>query len=889
MRREKLPLSLIGIFLAFLCCTLASSQLAQAADDGSQPPPFRLPTTVAPRHYSLNITVAPDQDTFKGSVEIELNFKEATSVLWLNADKLTVSDATLTVGSQTLKAKVLPQPKDLVGFSFEHPVGPGPAKLHVNYQGEISRKDMAGIFQVKDGDHWYIYSQFENISARRAFPCFDEPGYKVPWQVTLNLPSEDGAFSNTPQLSEAPSSAAGMKTVKFAETKPLPSYLVAIAVGPFDIVDAGHAGAKNTSIRIIVPRGRGPEARYVAATTPDIVNLLEKYFDIPYPYEKLDEVAIPMAGYAMEHPGLVTYGAGFFLMKPDEETLDKKHNITSVIAHELAHQWFGDLVTTAWWDDIWLNEGFASWMANKIVNQYRPEWKMNIDELDNYQQAMDTDALVSSRKVRQEILADDDIANAFDDITYNKGSSLLNMFESYMGPEKFRQGVHAYLKKYSWGNATSADFLASIGGGDPAVAKAFSTFLDQPGVPLVKAHLSCSGGSAELQLSQQRFLPRGSSGSADQLWDIPVCVRYPTGANKDGRQCTLVTAKTATLHLDEARGCPAWIYANANQAGYYRVLYDGDMLSSILKDEKALALAERVGLVGDIAAITNGYMPLGEAMALAPKFARDPQREVVTKTLNAVGNLDEHLVPEALMPKYRRYLSDMFQARAEQLGWKDRPGEDDDSRLLRPAIVGVVAIHAEDPAFIEQAKKLAWAWLDDHKAVDTDMLQDVMITAARHGDRALFDRIHDQAKKETDERVRATLLAALGAFRDPAILKTAFAIVLTDEFDPRESLNVFFATSSFPDTRELAYEFVKQNYDALIAKLPTDFGAVLPYAAVGFCDAQHRADAEAFFKDRVTKVVGAPRNLAQVLETINLCATNKEANEPSVVEFLTKY
>jgi alanyl aminopeptidase len=231
----------------------------------------------------------------------------------------------------------------------------------------------------------------------------------------------------------------------------------------------------------------------------------------------------------------------------------------------------------------------------------------------------------------------------------------------------------------------------------------------------------------------------------------------------------------------------------------------------------------------------------------------------------------------------------MFQARAEQLGWKDRPGEDDDSRLLRPAIVGVVAIHAEDPAFIEQAKKLAWAWLDDHKAVDTDMLQDVMITAARHGDRALFDRIHDQAKKETDERVRATLLAALGAFRDPAILKTAFAIVLTDEFDPRESLNVFFATSSFPDTRELAYEFVKQNYDALIAKLPTDFGAVLPYAAVGFCDAQHRADAEAFFKDRVTKVVGAPRNLAQVLETINLCATNKEANEPSVVEFLTKY
>ena len=205
------------------------------------------------------------------------------------------------------------------------------------------------------------------------------------------------------------------------------------------------------------------------------MNLLEKYFGIPYPYEKLDEVAIPRVGYAMEHPGLVTYGAGFFLMKTDEATPGRKRDATSVMAHELAHQWFGDLVTTAWWDDIWLNEGFASWMANKIVNQYRPEWKMNIGELNGYQEAMGTDELVSSRKVRQQILSDDDIANAFDGITYNKGSALLNMFEAYMGPEKFQSGIRAYLKKYSWGNATSSDFLQSVSGGDPIVGQAFST------------------------------------------------------------------------------------------------------------------------------------------------------------------------------------------------------------------------------------------------------------------------------------------------------------------------------------------------------------------------------------------------------------------------------
>src|SRR5271166_5536688 len=343
---ERLPLLLV---ILVLCCYGPFCQLTLAADDVPQPPQFRLPTAAVPQYYSLNLTVVPDTDTFTGAVDIDLIFKDASSVLWLNAEKVTVKDATLTVKGQTFTAKVMPQPKDLVGFSFEHPVGPGPAKLHINYQGEISRKDHAGIFQIKDGDYWYVYSQFEEISARRAFPCFDEPGYKVPWQLTLNVPSHDGAFSNTPVVSEGAGSG-GMKTVKFAETKPLPSYLVAIAVGPMDIVDAGHAGAKNTAIRIIVPRGRAPEAQYVAATTGDVVNLLEKYFAIPYPYEKLDEVAIPKVGYAMEHPGLVTYGAGFFLMKTEEATLVKKRENTSIMAHELAHQWFGDLVTTAWWD-----------------------------------------------------------------------------------------------------------------------------------------------------------------------------------------------------------------------------------------------------------------------------------------------------------------------------------------------------------------------------------------------------------------------------------------------------------------------------------------------------------------------------------------------------------
>ena len=869
-------------FGAALFC--APGRAAPNAD--LQPPQFRLPTLVAPLRYSVSLTLAPDQDTFTGQVDIDLNFKEASSVLWLNADKITVKDAALTVGGGTLTAKAITQPKDLVGFSFDQSVEPGAATFHVNYEGKVSRKDMQGIFQVKDGDRWYIYSQFENISARQAFPCFDEPSYKVPWQLTLNVPKDNDAFSNTPALSET-AGPGGTKTVKFAETKPLPSYLVAIAVGPMDIVDAGHAGANNTALRIIVPRGRGAEAQYAARTTPDVVNLLEKYFGIPYPYEKLDEVAIPLASYAMEHPGLVTYGAGFFLSKPDETTLGRKRGVTSVMAHELSHQWFGDLVTTAWWDDIWLNEGFASWMANKIVNDYHPEWKMNVGELNGYQGAMGTDELVSARRVRQPILSNNDIANAFDGITYNKGSALLNMFESYLGPDKFREGIRRYLRKYAWGNATSGEFLDALSGGNAAIAQAFSTFLDQPGVPLVTAQLKCDAGTPRLELSQRRFLPRGSQGSAGQTWDIPVCVRYPAGED-DARECTLMTKKTEVMPLGKAKGCPEWTYANAGEAGYYRVLYADGMLGALLKDEKTLTLPERVGLIGDIAALTEGYMPMGDAMALMPKFARNPSREVVAKTLGIVGALDDHLVPETLKPKYRRYMSDLYKERAQQLGWSNKAGEDDDSRLLRPTLVDAVANRAEDREMIEEGRKLALAWLDDHKAVDRDMVAVVLNTAARHGDRALFDRFRAQARKETDEDLQRTLLDAMGSFRDPAIVKIALPLTLSDEFDSRQSLVILFGATA-PETRDIAYDFVKQNWDTLVAKLPTDFGAFLPFVAGGYCDKEYRADVEHFFKNRSTKYTGGPRNLDQVLETISLCAANKDANEASVAEFLRKY
>ncbi|MGC9998407.1 MAG: M1 family metallopeptidase [Terriglobia bacterium] len=891
MRRfaHKSAVVLIAVCaLASLCAWNAKAD--QALDQPPIPPKFRLPAhEVGPVRYRVDLTVVPDQDTFIGAVEIDLQLAKSTSVLWLNGERLTVKDAILTVGHEKLAAKVISEPQDYVGFAFDHPVGPGAATLRVVYQGEISRKDQQGIFQMKDGDRWYVYSQFEDTWARRAFPCFDEPDYKVPWQLTLRVKKGQVALSNTPIVSET-DTGDGMKVVKFAETKPLPSYLVALAVGDLEFVDAGATGKKNTRVRIVVPHGRSSEAKYAAETTPAIVNLLEKYFDIPYPYDKLDEVAIPLAGFAMENAGFVTYGSGIILAKPDQDTPSRQRDWVWVAAHELAHQWFGDLVTTAWWDDIWLNEGFASWTANKIVNEYHPEWHADVEALNSFQGAMQSDSLVSARRVRQPIESKDDIVNAFDSITYNKGSALLNMFESYMGRERFRAGIRRYLTKYSWKNATSAEFLTALAGDDTSVAAAFSTFLDQPGVPLVTAALDCSGGAAKLKLSQQRFLPLGSVGSADQIWEIPLCVRYPAG-QRDARQCELLSQKSAQLQLPQSGGCPAWVEANAGAAGYYFGLYEGNLLDALFKDDaQVLTLPEKVALVGNLSALTrNGKIPLGRALALAPSLAQDPARQVVAKTMEITTRLQNNLVSKELLPRYRQYLLDIYGGRARDLGWKAKPDDSEDARLLRPTVLDVVANQAEDLQLIAQAKKLALAWLDDHKAVDPDMVPVVLTTAARHGDRDLFDRMRAAAKQETQENFRRNLLFSLGSFQDPEILKAALPIVLSDDFDSRESVDMLFAPAQWRQTRDFAYDFVKQNWDRLIAKLPTDFGAFLPYVAEGYCDSQPRQDVENFFSGRSTKYTGGPRILTQVLESIDLCVAYRNAQETSVTEFLETY
>ena len=882
------------IFLLCLAVNMAASALPAA--DG--PPKTRLSEVenIVAKSYRADLTLDPEKIAFSGSITIQMDIQQPLQTLWLNQEKITIQTAVLTAGGKQLKAAIIPGGADFVGLHFDAPLKTGAAAVTIRYTGVVEEKNSSGIFRQQESGNWYLYTQFEASDARAAFPCFDEPSYKTPWQLTLHVPQQNSAISNTRPATET--LASGMKTVVFKETKPLPSYLVAFAVGPFEYVDAGVAGKNKVPVRIVVPKGKTSEAKYAAEVTATILNRLEDYFGIPYPYDKADQVAIPnTAGFgAMENVGMVTYSQTIILADPKVDQIGRQRGYAETAAHELAHQWFGDLVTTAWWDDIWLNEAFATWMERKLIAEWKPEWQTRVEDVGSTIRAQQDDSLVSARKIRQEILTKDDINNAFDSITYQKGAAVIGMFENWMGPEEFRKGVQSYLKQYAFRATTSGEFLDSLStSGKRNVTKAFSTFLNQAGVPLVSVALECKAGKTALKLEQTRFLPSGSKGDANQVWSIPLCVRYGTGTTGQS-QCMLMTQPAETVELTGAKGCPAWVQANDKSSGYYRVQYKGGLLAALTAGDtqQRLTANERADLMGNAQALSEaGKLPAADALALVETFHDDPERHVMQGAVGLAFGPREHLVPDNLLPNYRRFLLKNFQARARELGWTAKPGESEDTRLLRASLLRPVATWAGDEELAAQAKALGEKWFADHSAIDPNMVGPVLSAAGFYGDKALFDRFLAEFSRTKDKQVRRTLLGGMSSFRDPAAIDAGTKALLDGTIPFIEGGGLLFNGQQQATTRKLPLTFLKTNWDQVVAKMPTgggfDFGSVLPNAGASYCDAASRDDLKGFFAPRVDKFVGAPRALDQVLESIDLCIANKAVQEPGVAAFLGKY
>ncbi len=865
--------------------------VSAAAAPSLDPPKLRLDGTAQPASYAVDLSIVPDRDTFRGIVDINLNIRTPAEMIWLNSVGLEIQSAAFRPESgAALPVRTVPGGEQFTGFAFEHAIS-GHGVLQVAYQGKISRNSSAGIFQLKEDREWYVYSQFEPTDARRAFPCFDEPSFKVPWQLTLHVPKNDLALSNTPVESES-GEPGGMKMVRFKTSAPLPSYLVALAVGPFDVVDAAPVGP--TPVRVIVPKGKSAEAADAAAAIPQLLKRLEDYFGIPYPYEKLDSVVMPISDFAMENAGMITYSESWLLADPARETIEHKRELAGLCAHEMAHQWFGDLVTTAWWNDTWLNEAFATWMERKIPGEWKPEWHLDVSAVNARLGAMRGDELASAREIRQPIENNDDIANAFDDITYEKGAAVIEMFEHWIGGAKFREGVQLYLKQHAWGNATASDFeaaMSSVAGKN--VAPAFNSFLDQPGVPQVSVALKC-GARPSLAISQKRSLPIGSK-AKQQLWQIPLCVAYEADGSVH-RQCSLLSDPKDEIALTGAESCPAWILPNDGETGYYQVVYEGDLLKKALADGAShLTVAERVGVLGDVDALAGeGQVSAQVALALVPEFSKDPDWQVVQAAANIAALLKGESVPPDLREKGARFIRQQFGAKALALGWTAKPADTDDTRLLRQKLVPFVASTGDERELTEQAEKLARKWLATHTGTDPEMLPSVLRIAAEFGNQDLFNSLRSAAIAERDHHIREVLLEALGSFRNPDLAKAALDLLLSKDFDARESFYpLLFGPLSFAATRDVPFEFVKQHLDQLLKRLPRevgeDFAAVLPSVGGSFCDAKRRDELNSFFADRVKDYNGGPRTLAQTLEGIDLCIAARKSLTPELTAFLNSY
>jgi alanyl aminopeptidase len=526
------------------------------------------------------------------------------------------------------------------------------------------------------------------------------------------------------------------------------------------------------------------------------------------------------------------------------------------------------------------------------VQAWRPAWAAGVRLVTRRASVLDADTLQTARRLRQPIQSAHDIENAFDRITYAKGAAVLTMFEHWLGEETFRDGIRAYLRQHAWQHTTAADFLAAlstVAGRD--VATPFATFLEQVGAPLLTFALACSPHQPpQLRLTQARYRPQGSQADPQGTWQVPVCVAYLAG-DQLSRACTLLSAPTAAMILAEAgTSCPAWVVPNVGGIGYYRAQLDGNLLGQLLEHGMPrLSRPERVSVVDDVHALVRaGTVEVALALGLVERYAHDDSRHMVAAVVGIVDGVRD-VVPDELRPNFARFIRTLFGTRARQLGWMPAPDEDDDTRLLRTRLLRLVTDAGDAAALASEGRRLALAWLEHHDAVDPNLVEVALGAATRYGDHTLFERLYTAAQQATDHRDRQRLLSALASFRDPALVQRALAVVLSETFDIREAMGVFFGGLAAPATRRLVYEFVKEQLDVLLTKTPSQAARSLVQVGVAQCDAALKAEMEAVFKDRISTLPGGPRVFAQALERLGLCVQQRDTYRPGVVQFLRQY
>jgi alanyl aminopeptidase len=887
----------------------------------------QLPALATPTRYDLSLEIDPSQPRYSGVQTITMRVPHATRTLVMHGRGLTIRTAAVLDASgrptqygdwrfrQATGGRGEPEELLLV---FANALEGDAVRLQITFENSFNAS-LRALYRVHVADRWYAYTQFEPNDARRAFPCFDEPAAKVPWGVTLTVPTDNIPVANMPEA-ERTTLADHRVRVRFADTPPTPSYLVAVAVGPFDVVEHSpvelHSGgeSKTVPLRGIATHGQGPMTREALDIAAAHLQILSEYFDRNYAYPKLDLIGVPEFGAgAMENPGLVTFREEMLLLNPDPArvSVNSRRGIASIIAHELAHQWFGNLVTMRWWDDLWLNEGFATWMGARVLDTWRPAMNSRVESIRSRAWAMDEDSLPTARIVRQPVRSTSEAEEAFDGITYVKGASVLRMLESYLGEDVFRTGVRAYVRSHAWSNATAQDFLGALQQAQPAgpnatdLSQVAASFLDRRGVPLVSISAQCARGTApSLQITQQEYRVLGSpmpganntqAGAQPMppppVWRIPLCIRYGQGA-ASARTCSVVTERQSTASLaataSTTASCPAWVHPNDAEAGYFRYALTPPVRALFEPARwQTLDRITRIGLVDGLwAQVRAGALPIDQYLTLVYQVRSDRDRLVLESISSGLGQLIAHHAEGAVRDRLRAFTTRIFAPVLRELTWAPRPTDDDDKNLLRRSVISILGSAALDPETLTEVETRATALLANNSAIPADLATLLLPIASLRADRTRLDALIARLQRtDLTPQERSSTQSALVSFRDPAVLRLGLDTLLTNAVRQQDVGRLIYSSGSHPDRRATVHSWVREHYDAIAAKLTEEQAVTLSGLVGDTCDATSRDAMIAFFQPRAARAERAERGINEGRDSSQQCEALRTAIAPALTRW----
>ncbi|WP_407176706.1 M1 family metallopeptidase [Bradyrhizobium sp. STM 3562] len=884
---QKIPFNMLNMrhaaavaVLAFaLPLALVSAARAEATYS-FETTPGKLPKTVVPTHYGIDLNPDPQKLTLSGTELVDIEVREPTTRVVLNAVNMSLSEVSI---DDKLRPDVsLDAGAETATLSLREPLAAGVHHLHIAFSAKINpfaRGLYYADYPTGQGVKRMIATQLEPADARRIFPCWDEPAFKATFTLTATVPQKFLAVGNMPVMREQAVSTE-LKRVDFAPTPKMSSYLFVFAAGELERITAVVEGV---TVGVVTTSGKSEQGRFALENATKLLSFYNDYFGIKYPLPKLDLIAVPGGfGGAMENWGGITFFESRLLFDPATSADSLRRGIFSILAHEMAHQWFGDLVTMGWWDNLWLNEGFASWMQEKAAEHFYPQWKAWFNGYGQKQYAMALDARRTSHPIQQKVGDESEAMTAFDGITYSKGQAFIRMLENWLGETTFRDGIRRYMAAHAYGNATTADLWQAL---ELAAGKAVSTvaasFTEQDGVPLVIAETNCNGRAQRLTLRQERFVivPTRSAGSdtaalPPRHWQIPVAVG-PIGR---GPRSNLLLDGNAEI---AAGKCGTPIKVNLGDIGYYRTEYGSKDLSALTKALNAMAPEDRLNfLADDWALVQAGRAEPPSYLSLLGRIATNDQRAIWDQVLGALAHLNRLARDRAERPALQAFARTILRPVFDRLGWEGSGSADDDDTLLRASLIKTLGEFG-DADIIAEAKRRFERFLQDPASLPVALREPVAHVVGISADRPTYDTLLSLARKatSTDERLRYYYAAA--SAHDPVLARDTLKLALNGELPITIIPGMINTVASFGEQPELAWHFVQKHYDPLFAKLGPSFrDEFIAHLMTNFSDGAYAAELLQFAPAQATN--GGKVTTARAVETIAISADLKARALPAM-------